>query len=76
MPHSHAPVKCVPVPPALAFPHDIARVDEIRDDALRRPFCYPHSLGNVAKPRVGIALDAEEHLGVAREKVPALSFRT
>ena len=76
MPHPHAPVECVPVPTAFAFPRDIARVDEIGDDALRRPLCYPNRLGDISKPRVGIALDAEEHLGVAREKVPALSFRT
>jgi hypothetical protein len=76
MSHSHAPVECVPVPSTRTLAGDVARLDEIGHDALRRPFRDAHDAGDVAKPRVPVALDAEKHLCVTCKEVPVLVFRT
>jgi hypothetical protein len=76
MPHSNAPVELVPVAPALALSRHVPGVDEIRDDSLRGTLRDTHRLRDVTQPNPGIALKAQKHLRVTREKVPTLRFRT
>jgi hypothetical protein len=70
--HSHTPVECIAVPPAFPLSSHIARLDEVGDDALRRPLRDSHGVCDVAETDIGAALDAKKHLRMAREKVPVL----
>ena len=76
MAHVNGAVESIAVPPAFTLARDVARLDQFGDDALRRPLRDPHSPGDVAKPHVGITLDTEKYLGVARKEVPVLGFTT
>ena len=75
---AHVPVfvDAVAVTATSALALDEPRLDEVGDDALCGSFGDPDLLGNVAKPDVRHARDAEEHLGVVREEPPGMPFRT
>ena len=68
--HGGTEIERVVIPPSLPLAGDVAGHDEVRDDPLRRALRYPHGLGDVAQPRARVALYAEKHLCVARDKTP------
>ena len=70
VPHSRTAIERVVIPPSLPLAGHIAGDDEVRDDPLRRALRYSHGLCDVAQPRARVALYAEEHLCVARDKTP------
>ena len=70
MTHAKRAVEAVAVPPAYALASNVPRLDELLDDSLRRALRDADGRGDVAKPRVRVSLDAEEHLGVARDEAP------
>lgn len=76
VPHSHGPIQRVPVPAALPLSRDITSLNEIRDDPLGSSLRDPDRMSDITEPHGRTALQAQEHLGVAREKVPTLGFRT
>ena len=47
VPHRHAQIEYVAVPPSLALPGDVAGLDEVGDDPLRRTLGNAHSLGDI-----------------------------
>ena len=74
MAHARLAIDLVAVAPADSLARDVASLDEIVGDALRSTFCYAHRLRDVTHPCVRVVLDAEEHLRVVREEVPAIRF--
>jgi hypothetical protein len=70
MPHRDVPVEQVAVTPSLAPTRDVPRIDEVGDDPLRRALRDAYGLCDIAQARTGAALQAKQHLGVAREEVP------
>jgi hypothetical protein len=74
--HGRVWVNHIPVTPPDALSSHVASVDQILDDSLRRALCHAHQVRYVAQPRVGVVLDAQEHLRVVREEMPATGFRT
>jgi hypothetical protein len=76
MAHRKAAVERVAVSSPNSLSAHVARLDEVLHDSLCRPLCDAYRLGEVAKPRVWAPLEAEEHLSMVREEVPALYFRT
>lgn len=77
MPHGPSGVHDVAVSPSDSLALHVARIDEIVDDSLSRPFRDSDNARNVAKPCLGIALNRQENLCMAREEVPAaVYFRT
>jgi hypothetical protein len=58
------PVDIVPVAPAQKGEVDIARGDEVGDDALRGAQRDAHLRRDVLEPSVVIAVDAHEHVRV------------
>jgi hypothetical protein len=75
---AHVPVfvDAVAVAATFALALDEPRLDEVGDDALCGSLGDPDLLGNVSKPDVRHAGDAEEHLGVVREEPPGVPVRT
>lgn len=60
----------VSAPVALAV--DVARLDEVGEDPLCRPFGDPDLLSDVAEPDIRGSGDAEENLGVVGEEPPGV----
>ena len=75
---AHVPVlvDAVAVAATVALAFDISRIDKVGEDALGGSFGDPDLLGNVAKPDVWRAGDAEEHLRVVGEEAPGALVRT
>jgi hypothetical protein len=71
MPHWDAAIEYVVVPPPLALAVDVAGLHKLRDDSLSRSLRNPHRLGDIAQAHARVALQAEEHLSVTREEMPA-----
>ena len=69
-------VDAVAVAATVALALDESRLDEVGEDALCGSLGDPDLLGNVSKPDVWRASDAEEHLRVVGEEPPAVSIRT
>ena len=61
-------VDAVAVAATVALAVDVFGLDEVGEDALGGSLGDPDLLGDVAKPDVGRAGDAEEHLGVVKRK--------
>lgn len=77
MPHAPSRIDHVAVPAPNTFPLHVPSVHEIVDDPLSRPLGDSDGDRNVTKTRVGIALNREKNLRVARQEVPrAVCFRT
>ena len=76
MAHAHLAIDSVAVAPADSLPRNETGLDEIVGDALGGTFGDAHRLRNVAHSCVRVVLDAEQHLRVIREEVPAVRFRT
>lgn len=74
--HRRVWIDHIPVSSADALSCHIAGIDEVLDDALRRALGHTHEIRDVAQPRVGVVLDAEEDLRVVREEMPAIGFGT
>ena len=75
---AHVPVfvDSVAVPAALALAVDVPGVDEVGQDALRGALGDADLVGDVAKPDVRCAGDAQQHLGVVGEEAPGALVRT
>ena len=75
---AHVPVlvDAVAVAATVALALDESRVDEVGEDALRGALGDPDLFGDVSKPDVWRAGDAEEHLRVVGEEAPGLPVRT
>jgi len=77
MAHREVPVERVVVAPSRSMPRDVPGVDEVGNDSLSRSLRDADGLGDVAQPHVGVLLEAEKDLRVARDEVPrAIRFRT
>ena len=76
MAHARFAIDPVAVAPADSLARHIAGLDEIVGDALGGAFGDADRRRNVAHSHVRVALDAEQHLRVIREKVPAIRFRS
>jgi len=74
---AHVPVlvNAVTVAATVALALDESRLDEVGDDSLCGSLGDPDLLGNVAKPGVWHAGDAEEHLRVVGEEPPGALVR-
>jgi hypothetical protein len=69
-------VDAVAVAATVALAVDVSRLDEVGEDALCGSLGDPDLLGDVAKPDVRCAGDAEEHLRVVGEEAPGALVRT
>ena len=72
MAHGAVPVNRVVVASTDARALDVASLDEIGEDALRRSLCDADDLCDVAQADVGVLGQAEQHLGVVRDERPGL----
>ncbi len=70
MPEGFFRVDFVVVPATVTRPGDESRSAEIRDEALDRPFGYPHTNGYIPGPNRGILMDADQDMSVVRQKGP------
>ena len=66
MSHPHAAIHRVAVASTFSLPRDVSGLHEVRNDSLRSSLRDADLLGNVTKPRRRVALEAQEHLRVAR----------
>ena len=57
-------VHLVAIPPALAYPREIAPLTQLSDDSLRRTLRDPHPLRHLAQANPWLTCDAQEHVGV------------
>jgi hypothetical protein len=73
--HVSVLVDAVAVAATVALALDVSRLDEVGEDALCGALGDPDLLGNVSKPDVWGAGDAEEHLRVVGEEAPGLAIR-
>jgi hypothetical protein len=75
---AHVPVlvDAVAVATTVALALDVSGLDQVGEDALGGSLGDPDLLGNVAKPDVWRAGDAEEHLRVVGEEAPGAVVRT
>ena len=75
---AHVPVlvDAVAVAATVALALDVSRIDEVGEDALGGSLGDPDLFGNVAKPDVWRAGDAEKHLRVVGEEAPGAIVRT
>jgi hypothetical protein len=71
MAHFDVPVDPVAVSPAYPLTLDEAAVDQVGEDPLGRTLRDADVFGNVTKPDLGVAGDAEENLGVVGDESPA-----
>lgn len=69
--HRRLVVDQITVPPSLAFSLDEAGLDEISQDFLCGSFGDPDLVGDVAEANVPVAGEAEQHLGVIGDELPA-----
>ena len=66
----------VAVAATVALALDVSGLDQVGEDALCGSLGDPDLLGNVAKPDVWRAGDADEHLRVVGEEAPGALVRT
>jgi hypothetical protein len=69
-------VDAVAVAATVALALDVSRFDEVGEDALCGSLGDPDLFGNVSKPDVWRAGDAEEHLRVVGEEPPVVAVWT
>jgi hypothetical protein len=70
--HGDVSSDAVAVSTADPFALDVARFDQVGDDALGGSFGDSNALGDVTEPRVRVAVEAKKYLGVIREEPPRL----
>jgi hypothetical protein len=75
---AHVPmlIDAVAIAATVALAFDVSRIDQVGEDALGGSFGDPDLLGNVAKPDIWRAGDAEEYLSVIGEEAPRALVRT
>ena len=75
---AHVPVfvDAVAVAATVARALDVSRLDEVGEDPLCGSLGDPDLFGDVSKPDVWGAGDAEEHLSVVGEEAPGVRVRT
>jgi hypothetical protein len=61
----------VAVPAAVPLALDVAGLDEVSQDALGGSKRDADGVGDVAQADIGVAGDAEQHLRVVRDELPA-----
>src|SRR6188472_3823390 len=61
----------VAVATPAAFAREVAGVDEVPDDAMRRPLRDAHAVADLAQADVRILRGAQQHARVARQERPA-----
>ena len=76
MAHPRIAIDPVAVAPAESLARHVAGLHEIVRDALGGTFGDAHRRRDVAHSCVRVVLDAEQHLRVIREEVPAARFRS
>ena len=76
MAHARIAIDPVAVAPAYSFARHVTGLDEVIGDALGGTFGHAHRLRDVPHSCFGVLLDAEQHLRVIREEVPAIRFRS
>ena len=69
-------VDAVAVAATVARAFDISRIDKVSEDALGGSFGDSDLLGNVAKPDIWRAGDAQKYLSVIGEEAPRALVRT
>ena len=74
--HGDTTVNRVVVAPPDAGSRDESGCYEIGHDSLCGPLGNAHRLSDVTQAHIRVSLKAEEYLGVARDEVPALVFRS
>ena len=72
MTHADVAVEHVMIAPTYPLTRHIPSLDKVRNDPLRCALRDAHGLCDVAYANVRVALQAEEHLGVVGDEVPAL----
>jgi hypothetical protein len=72
MPHRTVALDQIVVPPTNAGALEKTSLGKVGHDALNGTLCDPDVLGDVAKADVGILSDAQQDLGVVREKGPTV----
>ena len=78
MPHATLGIEHVPVATADALAFEIPGRHEVVDDPLSRSLGYANRVRDVTQTGVGLSVESQQDLRVAREEVPgtAISFRT
>ena len=76
MPHRGFSIDRIAIASTLTLSSDVPGLDEVGDDPLRSTLGDAHRIGDIAQSHGGTALQAQEDLRVAREKMPVLRFRT
>ena len=61
----------VAVPAAVSLALDVPGLDEVSQDALGRSEGDANGVGDVAQANIGVAGDAEQHLRVVGDELPA-----
>ena len=61
----------VAVAAAVPLALDVAALDEVGEDALRRSERDADSIGDIAQANIGVAGDAQQHLRVVGDELPA-----
>ena len=74
--HLDGQVERVPITASFSRLRHVAALDQIGDDPLRCPLRDPDRLCDVTQAYIRVALQAQEHLRMARQKVPTTFFRT
>jgi hypothetical protein len=72
--HGNVGSDAVMVSAADPFALDVARFDQVGDDALGGSLGDSDALGDVTESRVRVVVEAEKDLGVVREEPPCLVF--
>lgn len=70
--HRRFSVDHVAVAAAMPLAMEVPGLDEVGEDALCGSERYPDRVGDVAQANVGVAGDAEQHLRVVGDELPAV----
>ena len=76
VPEGEIRANLVAVAAPIALVREVARLLELRDDALNRALRDAHLLREIADPALGIPGDAEQHVAVVGEEGPRSSQRS
>ena len=74
MPESHIAVDLVAVAAAFTISRDRAKRFEIRDDRLHGTLRDANAFGDVAKARIGLFRQHQQHVRVVAEEAPTLDL--
>jgi hypothetical protein len=63
-------VELVVIVPAHALPRQVSRLDQVREDSVRRPLCDADGASDVLHPHLGLFRHCEQNLSVIRHERP------